>query len=99
MKPTVEAYTIAMPWYEPEDFAQLLAVAGDSDEMPSDYAIWHRDAVAVITAWLAKGRALEIVTVRPRELREWLDERGMPNIAETRRRYVEALASSSQDAA
>ena len=99
MKPTVEAYTIAIPWYEPEDFALLLAAARDRDEMPCEYESWHQDAVAVINAWLAKGRALEIVTVRPGELRKWLEERGVPNIAETRRRYVEALASCSQDAA
>ena len=99
MKPTVEAYTVAMPWYEPEDFAQLLALAQDREEMPADYEVWHRNAVAVMKAWLARGRALEIVTIRPAEFLAWLDETGLPNTAETRRRYVEQCARHCQDVA
>lgn len=93
MKPTVEAYTVAIPWYERDDFAQLLALAQDREEMRADYETWHRNAVAVTNAWLAKGRALEIVTVRPAEFVAWIAQQGLPNTAETRRRYVEALAS------
>jgi hypothetical protein len=92
VKPTVEAYTVAMPWYEREDFAELLAVAQDRDEMPTDYEAWHRDAVAVMNVWLSRGRALEIVTVRPAEFLAWIEMQGLPNTAETRRRYVEELA-------
>jgi hypothetical protein len=99
MKPTVEAYTVALPWYEPEDFSELLRLAQDRAEMPTDYEIWHRNAVAVMNAWLARGRALEIVTVRPREFLVWLEQRALPNTAETRRQYVEALASHCHDVA
>ena len=86
MKPTVESYTIAMPWY-------------DRDEMPADYETWHRSAIAVMNAWLARGRALEIVTIRPAEFLAWLAETGLPNTAETRRLYVEQRASASHDVA
>ncbi|MGO4171921.1 hypothetical protein [Bosea sp. TAF32] len=99
MKPTIEAYTVAMPWYEPEDFQQLWELAHDRDEMPSDYETWHRNAVAVMNAWLARGRALEIVTVRPAEFLAWLAEAGLPNTAETRRSYVEQRASHCHDVA
>lgn len=99
MKPTVEAYTVAMPWYEPEDFADLLALAQDREEMPSDYEEWHRHAVAVMNAWLARGRALEIVTLRPAEFLAWIQTRGLPNTSETRRLYVESLAGHSHDVA
>ena len=88
-----------MPWYERDDFAQLLALAQDREEMPADYETWHRNAVAVTNAWLAKGRALEIVTVRPAEFLAWIALQGLPNTAETRRRYVEALASHCHDVA
>ncbi len=88
-----------MPWYEPEDFAQLLALAQDRDEMPADYEVWHRNAVAVMNAWLSRGRALEIVTVRPAEFLAWMEARGLPNTAEARRLYVEALAGQSHDVA
>lgn len=99
MIPTVEAYTAALPWYEPADFAQLLSAAQDRDEMPCEYGVWRQNAVAVIEAWLAKGRAIEIVTVRPGELQAWLGQRGLPNTAETRRRYVEAIGSCGSESA
>jgi hypothetical protein len=99
MKPTVEAYTVAMPWYEREDFERLWELAHDHDEMPRDYDMWHANAVEVMNAWLAKGRALQIVTVRPGPFLEWLAARDMPNTAETRRRYVEELAIRDHHAA
>jgi len=94
MKPTVEAYSVALPWYEPEDFAELLQLAQDRDEMPGDYETWHKNAVNVMNTWLARGRALEIVTIRPAEFLAWLKETGLPNTADTRRRYVELRAAS-----
>lgn len=81
-----------MPWYEREDFAKLLELAQDRQEMPTDYDVWHQNAVAVMNTWLARGRALEIVTVRPGEFLAWIAHRGLPNTADTRRRYVESLA-------
>ena len=51
-----------------------------------------RNAVAVMNAWLARGRVLEIVTIKPAEFLAWLRETGLPNTAETRRRYVEFRA-------
>lgn len=88
-----------MPWYEREDFAQIWALAHDRDQMPSDYDVWHQNAVSVMNAWLARGRALEIVTIRPAEFLAWLQETGLQNTAETRRRYVELLASHCHDVA
>lgn len=88
MKPTVEAYTVALPWYERDDFAQLLALAQDREEMPGDYDTWHRNATKVINAWLARGRVLQIVTIRPSEFIAWVESRGLPNTAATRLQYV-----------
>lgn len=93
MKPTVEAYTVALPWYEREDFHQLWELAHDRVEMPSDYDAWHRNALEVMNAWLARGRALQIVTVRPSEFLAWLRVKGLPNTAKTRLQYVEQKAS------
>lgn len=93
VKPTVEAYTVAMPWYERDDFQKLWEVAHDRDEMPCSYEEWHRNAVAVMNAWLAHGRALEIVTIKPDEFLSWLDETGLPNTAASRLKYVEQRAS------
>ena len=99
MKPTVEAYTVALPWYEPQDFQQLWELANDRCSMPGDYETWHRNAVAVMNAWLARGRALEIVTIRPTEFLSWLAATGLSNSAETRRRYVEQRAGHCHDVA
>ena len=92
MKPTVDAYTVALPWYERESYQRLWELAHDRDEMPGDYEVWHAAALHVMNAWLARGRALQIVTIRPDEFLAWLKERGLPNTAATRLNYVEGQA-------
>ncbi|WP_336812374.1 hypothetical protein [Bosea sp. MMO-172] len=93
MKPTVENYTVALPWYEREHFEQLWQLANDQKEMPRDYEVWHAAALKVIDEWLARGKALQIVTIRPDEFIAWLAERQLSNTAATRRQYVEERAS------
>lgn len=95
MKPTVENYTVALPWYEREHFDQLWQLANDHNEMPRDYEVWHAAALNVINEWLARGKALQIVTIRPDEFLAWLGERNLPNTAATRLKYVEERASSA----
>lgn len=95
MKPTVEAYTVALPWYERADFQRLWELAHDHDDMPSDYDAWHKAALSVINTWLARGRALQIVTIKPNEFLDWLEARGLPNTAATRLRYVEEKSSGA----
>lgn len=99
VKPSIEAYTVAMPWYEPENFAQLWELASDRDEVPPNYETWHRNALDVMNAWLGKGRALQIGTIRPAPFLAWLRARGLASTAENRRRYVENLAMCDHDAA
>lgn len=96
VKPTVDAYTVALPWYEREDFQRLWDLAHDKAEMPKDYDDWHAAATRVINEWLARGRALEIVTVKPDEILSWLDAQGLPNTAASRLKYVEERASGAQ---
>jgi hypothetical protein len=57
VKPSIEAYTVAMPWYEPENFAQLWELASDRDEVPPNYETWHRNALDVMNAWQGAGLA------------------------------------------
>jgi hypothetical protein len=98
MRPTVEQYTVALPWYEPEDFVELWQLAHDKDEMPPEYEVWHQTAVAVMNVWLSRGKAIQIVTIKPKPFLAWLEERGLPNTAATRRQYVELLASKGDSA-
>jgi len=67
-------------------------LAHDRDDMPSEYAVWHASALEVINTWLARGRALQIVSIRLDEFLIWLKERGLPNTAATRLRFVEDKA-------
>ncbi len=92
MKPTVETYTAVLPWYERADFQRLWELAHDQNEMPSDYEVWYASALEVMNVWLARGRALQLVTIRPDEFMDWLRARGLPNTAATRLKFVEEKA-------
>ncbi|MBN9453877.1 MAG: hypothetical protein J0I42_18210 [Bosea sp.] len=97
MKPTVETYTAVLPWYAPEDFQRIWELAHDRDEMPSDYEVWRASAMSVMSAWLARGRALQIVSIRPEEFLPWLEERELPNTAAVRLKFVEEKARGGMD--
>lgn len=95
MKPTVEACTVALPWYEPDDFRRLWELAHDHDDMPADYEDWHAAAVTVVNAWLARGRTLQIITIKPDEFLAWLEARGLLNTSSNRLAYVEEKAKAA----
>ena len=95
MKPTVETYTAVLPWYERADFQRIWELAHDREDMPSDYEVWHASALGVMNAWLARGRALQIITIRPDEFLAWLEAKGLRNTAATRLKYVEERASGA----
>lgn len=88
-----------MPWYERADFAQLLELADDRNEMLPDYDVWRAKALSIAEQYLATGRALQIVTVTPGEFLAWLKERGLPNTAASRLRFVEVMATAQVIAA
>jgi hypothetical protein len=91
MKPLSGAYTVAMPWYEEEDFARLWSLAHERDEISPDYAEWHRNARRVLAEALAAGKAIQIVTIKPDAYLAWLGS--APNTAAARLRYVEQIAA------
>ncbi|WP_332693744.1 hypothetical protein [Bosea sp. (in: a-proteobacteria)] len=95
MNPSSGAYTVAMPWYEREDFYRLLELSADRKDMTADYDVWQSKATAVAREYLARGRALQIITIRPDEFLEWLDAQGLPNSSPNRLRYVEMRASAA----
>jgi hypothetical protein len=96
MKPGAIPYTVAMPWYEREDFAALRAMAVDAADAPADYDEWHRKATAVARTYLSRGDALMLVTIRQAEFAQWLSERKLESTAQTRLRYVEELAKAGK---
>lgn len=66
--------------------------------MPRDYEVWHASAVEVMNTWMARGRALQIVTIQPDEFLIWLKELGLQNTAATRLRFVEEKARGGRAA-
>lgn len=84
-----------MPWYEREDFARLVELAEDRKDMTADYDSWHSKATAVAKEFLARGRALQIITIRPVEFLAWLDSQALPNTSASRLRYVEMRAATA----
>lgn len=96
MKPTVETCTAVLPWYERADFKRVWELAHDRDDMPCDYEVWRASARNVMTKWLARGRALQIITIRPDEYLDWLAARGLLNTAATRMKYVEERARGDE---
>lgn len=97
MKPRFDAYTVAMPWYDEDDFALLWSLAHDRDAMPPDYAEWHRNAQRVLSELLAAGRAIQVITIKPDDYLAWLGS--TPNTAAARLRYVEQIAAGAVDSA
>lgn len=93
MKPSAEAYGIAVPWYEEEDFTLLWGMSLDRNQVVPDYKTWHRNASAVVNENLAHGRTVQMVTIRPELFLDWLFENRLKNTAEARKRYVEELAA------
>jgi hypothetical protein len=91
MKPLFGTYTVAMPWYEEEDFALLRSLAHERDEISPDYAKWHRNARRVLAEALAAGREIQVVTIKPDAYLAWLGS--APNTAAARLRYVEHVAA------
>lgn len=94
MKPSAEAYGIAIPWYEEEDFTLLWGMSLDRDQVVPDYETWHRNASAVVNKNLERGRTVQMVTIRPELFLDWLLENRLKNTADARKRYVEELATS-----
>lgn len=95
LNPSNGTITVALPWYEREDFARLLELADDRADMTADYDVWHGRAKAVAQEFLARGRALQIVTIRTDEFLAWLNPLGLPNTSANRLRYVEMRAAAT----
>lgn len=82
MKPTVDAYTVALPWDERDDFHRLWELANARNEMPSDYDVWHKQAddadredSALVLISRSGGRNINLSSYGPYPLRARLSER------------------------
>ncbi len=85
------SYMAVVPWYEENDFADLLAIGGDNPEPLQSYEIWYRSAMQSIDDLLRAGKAVAFVTFKPLAYVAWLA--GAENTPEMRRRYAEHLST------
>lgn len=85
------SYTAIVPWYDEDDFADLLAIGSDAIEPTQSYEVWYRSAMQSIDDLLRAGNAVAFVTIKPLAYIAWLD--GAENTPEMRRRYAEHLAT------
>lgn len=78
-KPTVEAYTVGMPWYEREDCSRLWGFAHDRVQMPSDYEIWHSERGGSDECLAGVGARAGDRSHQTGRVLAWLARTGLPN--------------------
>jgi hypothetical protein len=78
-------------WYRPEQWARLLEVSDDSEELETTFAEWEALAEEKFRALLAEGMNVEKVVVDIEELLAWCKGRGFSVDASARSHYVADL--------
>ncbi|AZO81853.1 hypothetical protein B5U98_26780 [Bosea sp. Tri-39] len=86
-----------VPWYDEDDFADLLAIGGHDTDPRQSYQIWYRSAMQSVDDLLRAGNAVAFVTIKPQAYVTWLA--GRENTPEMRRRYAEHLATEPREKA
>lgn len=86
---------IVVPWYEEADFAELVRLASDEPRLPTDFESWKRAATAATERLLAKGHAIQLITLRARDYTAWLDRTGRSNSRQARLRFLMAEAAKA----
>ena len=85
---------ILVPWYEPGDYYQFRTMNGGT-AMPVKYEDWLERAVGEVTQLLARGRATQIVRLKPDHYFRWLAARCAPDSLEERVAYLAVVHSSA----
>lgn len=87
--------TVLVPWYSEGDFPALRALAGNDPGLPRTYAEWKHQSAIATEILLAKGKTVQIMTVRPGDYVDWLRNSHRSNTASARLRYLKWLATQS----
>ena len=78
-------------WYRPEQWARLLEVSDDRDELEATFAEWEALAEEKVRELQAEGVNVEKVIVDIEELLAWCQGRGLSVDASARSHYVADL--------
>jgi len=87
--------TVLVPWYSEDDFPALLDMVGKDPRIPRSYPEWKRQFAAATELLLAKGKTVQIITVRLAEYLEWLQITHRSNTVAARLRYLKWLATQN----
>ncbi|MGZ5129847.1 MAG: hypothetical protein ACXWCU_07960 [Caldimonas sp.] len=78
-----EGEAIALPWYEPHEYASVRALMKDGASYLSSHRLWVKGARRAEQFFVSKGRATVRVYIHPSEFAQWchlhgheLDTRG-----------------------
>jgi hypothetical protein len=78
-------------WYRPEQWARLVEICADADELDDSYEDWFRNATARFAQLTAAGWTLKRVDVDVEELLRWCVVRGRLVDGQARSAYAAYL--------
>lgn len=82
---------VLVPWYEPDDFARLRHMRGNSS-LPPSYDRWQEEAKEQVQQLLATGVAAQIVSLRVDDYLAWLSLSCAADTPQSRLAYLAHLA-------
>jgi hypothetical protein len=85
-KPPTAKFGVA--WYKPEQWARLLEISQDRQDLEDTYAEWEAHAEDGLHRLAGQGLAPEKVIVDVEELLAWCNEKGIPVNGSSRSEYT-----------
>lgn len=82
-----------IPWYRSEDYAKILTLMVDADELPPTWEKWHYWADKLITRLRREVDIAEKVEIIPDGFAVWCRMRDLEMNAASRNRYCSELVS------
>ena len=95
-----ESTQMGIAWYDSEQFARLLELADDKDELESTLDEWLENATSAVEILEEHGFRVQKIHVDMNELQRYCVENSSPNTSETRAGFVaEVLRKRESDKA
>jgi hypothetical protein len=69
---------VALPWYDRRDYAALLAMFVDPENLPDNFDAWLKHAENVERQLQAAGFTVVRMSIRPKPFAAWCETRGIP---------------------
>lgn len=86
---------VGIPWYEEEDYAEILRVMADGHVLPATYAEWREKAEGVERQVAASGKLCHRAVINPKTFPGWCALRGLNVDANGRSQFASEAAYKS----